>query len=86
MFILFFGQPPFNKADPVNDRFYSLLVRKQEHFFRLHPTVKRISQELNLETLEPSFLDLLSQLLSRDLDRRPTSVEQVLAHKFFSAA
>ena len=30
-------------------------------------------------------MDLLTKLLSKDLDARPASVEQILAHKFFSA-
>lgn len=84
LFILYFGQPPFNKADDLNDRFYNLLVKKPEHFFRLHPTVKRVRQELQFETIEPSLIDLLTKLLSKDLDARPASVAQILEHKFFS--
>lgn len=46
--------------------------------------MKRVREELKLETIDPSLLDLLTQLLSKDLDKRPASVEEIMQHKFFS--
>ena len=84
LFILYFGQPPFNKADVNNDRFYSILVKKAEHFWRLQPTCKRVRDELKVETIDPSLIDLLTKLLSKDLDKRPASIDEIMKHKFIS--
>ena len=40
LWIVYYGRPPFEKASE-NDRFYSLLQRKPDIFWRLHPTVKK---------------------------------------------
>ena len=59
LFILFFGQPPFHRADVRIDRFYGLCHKKPEAFFRLHPTIKRVKQELELDSIDQGLIDLL---------------------------
>lgn len=86
LFILYFGAPPFSRADPRNDRFYSLLSKKPESFFRLHPTIKRVQSELNIATVDADLIDLLTVLLSQDLSVRPRTIDDVLGHKFFAQA
>lgn len=86
LFVMYFGQPPFNKADERNDRFYSLFVKKPESFFRLHPTIKRVKTELNLEAVDQDLIDLVAWMLAKEVSARPKSIEEVLAHKFFSAS
>jgi hypothetical protein len=53
-------------------------------FFRLHPTIKRVKAELNVDTINLDLLNLIQQMLSKDLTIRPKNVESVLAHNFFS--
>lgn len=83
LFILYFGQPPFNKADDRNDRFYSLFAKKPESFFRLHPTIKRVRGEIDAE-INQDLIELLAAMLSKEVAMRPKSVSEVLAHKFFA--
>ena len=40
LWILHFGQPPFSNASST-DKNYSLLQRKPESFWRVHPTVRK---------------------------------------------
>jgi len=53
-------------------------------FFRLHPTIKRVKAELNVDTINLDLINLIQQMLSKDLTIRPKNVESVLAHNFFS--
>ena len=42
--MLYFGQPPFNKADD-RDNFYRFYKKNPSNFFRIHPTIKRFLAE-----------------------------------------
>lgn len=65
LFTMFFGQPPFNRADERNDRFYSLFVKKPESFWKLHPTIKRVKLELNSDSICPQMFDLIGSLIAK---------------------
>jgi len=43
-----------------------------------------VKAELNVDTINLDLLNLIQQMLSKDLTIRPKNVESVLAHNFFS--
>ena len=72
LFTLKFGAPPCSRATPM-DRNYSILMRKPEAFWKLHPSVKKY-----INTKGPvaeDLIDLLTSMLSSDLKLRPASIE-----------
>ena len=80
LFIFTFGAPPFSRASP-NDRNFAIFLRKNELFFKVHPSVKKYIAKNG--PVSESLIDLLTSMLSSDLEKRPVSVQQVLEHAFF---
>ena len=73
-----FARPPFTSSSN-NDRMYPLLQRKPEIFWKLHPTVKKLTVPVDQD-----FKNLMESMLNRDLNVRPQTIEEVLVHPYFT--
>lgn len=85
LFIIYFGQPPFNKADE-RDNYYRLYKKKSSAFFNVHPTIKRAKAELKLDEIDTDLVHLLNLLFSDDLSVRPKCLDEVLKHAFLNSS
>ena len=83
--MIYFGQPPFNKAEE-RDNYYRLYKKKSSAFFNIHPTIKRAKAELKLDEIDTQLVHLLNLLFSDDLSVRPTCLDEVLKHSFFNVS
>ena len=81
LFIFHFGAPPFTRASPM-DRNYSIFTRKTDMFFKVHPSVKKHIAKNG--PLDETLIDLLTSMFASDLTTRPVSVQEVLAHPYFT--
>jgi len=57
-------------------------MRKTECFWKMHPSVKKYIAKNG--PLDEQLMDLLTSMLSADLNVRPVSVEKVLEHPYFT--
>ena len=78
LWIMHFARPPFTSSSN-NDRMYPLLQRKPEIFWKLHPTVKKLTVPVDQD-----FKNLMESMLNRDLNVRPQIIEEVLVHPYFT--
>lgn len=75
---MYFGAPPFHSTSS-EDRLFSLLKRKPQMFFRLHPSSKK---HLNPETQtdnEKAICDFMLKCMHPDQTERFQSVEEMIA-------
>mmetsp|Transcript_23398 Transcript_23398/g.26556 ORF Transcript_23398/g.26556 Transcript_23398/m.26556 type:complete len:554 (+) Transcript_23398:433-2094(+) len=78
-FILLSQNPPFQKADPLNDFFYKLIAKgRWDEFWKLHIRMKNGNKDF----FSRSFRHLMSWMLTLNPAQRPT-VEEVKNHPWF---
>lgn len=75
LFILFTGRPPFSEATPQDSFYSNFFSGDVAKFWR---NIKNKYQDL-----EADFADLVTQMLAKNPDERPTTA-QVLQHSWFS--
>lgn len=80
LFIIIFGAPPFNRAVP-QDRNFNIFSRNKTYFWKMHPSVKNYVAKSG--PVNPQLVDLLTKMLSIEIESRPESVKSVLEHAFF---
>jgi serine/threonine protein kinase len=83
MFVLYVGKPPFSTAKST-DRYYSLLKKRPESYFRVSPSIREFTKKLQIDKIDSDITSLVSVLLSEDLSKRPSSIKEVLKHPFFT--
>ena len=78
LWILHFAQPPFHSASD-SDRNFGILQRNPEGFWRNHPSVRKHG-----EPIDEDFKNLLTSMLSKDISKRPQSVDALMQHPYFT--
>ena len=80
LFIITFFAPPFTRAVPT-DRNFGLFSKKPEFFWKMHPSVKKYQKKHG--EVDQKLIDLLTSMLSTDINSRPSNIKEVLEHPFF---
>ena len=75
LFIITFGAPPFSRTVP-SDRNFNIFLRNKECFWKMHPSVRKYVNKSG--PVNPQLIDLLTSMLSTDIDSRPESVQSIL--------